>query len=107
MGLPEVTHLQFLILETVGNRRVPGRAIRDVMREHGVERDGPGFYQAMARLEVAGLVRGIYRDNVERRQQIRERYYEVTDVGRRAVEATITLYRPGVERRRKGRVAPR
>ena len=49
--LPELTHLQFLVLGVLRQADQPGRALRDALSGYGFKRTGPAFYQLMARLE--------------------------------------------------------
>jgi len=57
-GLPELTHLQFLIIDILRQELegTPARFIRQKMDNAGVERQRPVFYNAMARLVERGLV---------------------------------------------------
>jgi DNA-binding PadR family transcriptional regulator len=91
--LPPVTHLQFLVLEFLLDAEEPGRAVRDMLRRHGVRRSTPAFYQLMARLEDVGLVRGQYVPKVVRGQTVKERRYELTASGARAYRTTCAFYR--------------
>jgi DNA-binding PadR family transcriptional regulator len=91
-GIPEITHLQFLVL---GLLRQSGRLGRDVRRElaqQGVRRTGPAFYQMMARLEESGLVSGEYDQKIVEGQIIKERRYAVTPAGNAAWRATRDFY---------------
>lgn len=91
--LPPVTHLQFLVLEFLVDSEEPGRAVREMLRRHGVRRSTPAFYQLMARLEEMGLVRGQYVPKTVRGQTVKERRYELTAAGTRAYRATCAFYR--------------
>ncbi len=81
MSLPKLSHLQFLVLGTLlpGQRR--GHEIREQLAEFGVRKSGPAFYQLMARLEDAELVKGRYRQEVIEGQIIRERTYTIRAAG--------------------------
>jgi DNA-binding PadR family transcriptional regulator len=90
--IPDVTHLQFLVLGTLRGGPRPGRAIRRALARHGVRRDGPAFYQMMARLEDNGLVTGEYDQKVVAGQIIKERRYTLTGRGETAWSATREFY---------------
>jgi DNA-binding PadR family transcriptional regulator len=92
MRLPEITHLQFLVLEALGSGDEPGRALRALLVAHGVRSSGPAFYQMMSRLEDAGFVEGEYTQRVVAGQNLKERQYRLTRAGARAVEATRSFY---------------
>jgi DNA-binding PadR family transcriptional regulator len=115
--IPDVTHLQFLVLGLLRGGERPGRLLRRALAKHGVQRTGPAFYQMMARLEDAGLVAGEYDQKVVDGQIIKERRYALTPRGTAAWTATRAFYRdvigadgedlarPAARRPRKARVA--
>jgi DNA-binding PadR family transcriptional regulator len=105
MSLPELTHLQFLILEVVADAQVSGRNLREKLAELGVTKTGPAFYQLMARMEDAGYVKGWYEEKMVDGQRIKERFYEIKGTGLRAVEATRAFYDAQAIRRRSGGLA--
>lgn len=90
--IPEITHLQFLVLGLLKDGSALGRAVRRDLARHGARRSGPGFYQMMARLEDAGLVAGEYDQKVVDGQIIKERRYTLTPAGARAWSATRDFY---------------
>jgi DNA-binding PadR family transcriptional regulator len=92
MGLPEITHLQFLILQILGGLERSGKYIREQLEEYGEEKSLPAFYQAMSRLEDAGLVSGSARKVEIEGLQLTERWYKVTIAGERARRAAIEFY---------------
>ena len=91
-SLPAVTHLQFLVLGLVRSQEQSGRVLREALATYGVRRSAPAFYQLMARLESAGLVRGRYEQIVVGDQAVTERRYEVTAEGQRAWTRTHDFY---------------
>ena len=91
-GLPEITHLQFLVLAMLLEDPRAGRDIRADLARHGVRRTAPAFYQMMARLEDASLVEGWYDQRVVDGQLIKERHYRVRPAGLRAWNATRDFY---------------
>jgi DNA-binding PadR family transcriptional regulator len=90
--LPRLSHLQFLVVGLLSREAMSGHEIRERLREFGVRKSGPAFYQLMARLEEGDLVRGAYRQEVIEGQIIRERHYRITAGGSRAWEASRRFY---------------
>ncbi|HEX6976343.1 MAG TPA: helix-turn-helix transcriptional regulator [Vicinamibacterales bacterium] len=90
--IPEITHLQFLVLGLLRQAPRLGRELRDELGRNGMRRSGPAFYQMMARLEDAGLVAGEYDQKVVEGQIIKERRYEVTAAGAAAWTLTRDFY---------------
>lgn len=90
--IPDITHLQFLVLGTLRARERPGRFVRRALARHGIARTGPAFYQMMARLEDAGLVAGEYDKKVVDGQIIKERRYTLTPAGDAAWTSTRAFY---------------
>jgi DNA-binding PadR family transcriptional regulator len=84
--LPDITHLQFLVLMILLDGEKSGREVREELAEHGVKKSGPAFYQIMARLEDDKYVKGWYVEKVIDGQRIKERRYEITSAGVRACE---------------------
>lgn len=81
MKIPELSHLQFVVLGQLISGEASGRSIRDTLRRFRVRQSGPAFYQMMARLERAGLAEGWYTRDVVEGQVIKERRYRITDSG--------------------------
>ncbi len=92
MQIPELTHLQTFILETVGADQVKGRDIRTRLEESGSPKSGPAFYQIMSRLEQAGFIEGHYEQRFIGDQIIKERTYKLTGPGRRALNEAHIYY---------------
>jgi DNA-binding PadR family transcriptional regulator len=90
--MPEITHLQFLVLGMLRGGDRLGRTIRRTLTRHGIERSGPAFYQMMARLEDAGLVSGEYDQKIVEGQIIKERRYALTPRGDAAWTSTRAFY---------------
>ena len=72
--LPELTHLQFLVLGVLRSADQPGRALRDALSGYGIRRTGPAFYQLMARLEKDRLIDGWYEQITVGDQAVTERH---------------------------------
>jgi DNA-binding PadR family transcriptional regulator len=81
--LPELTHLQYLVLGVLRNADQPGRALRDALAGYGIRRTGPAFYQLMARLEKDRLVDGRYEQITVGDQAVTERHYRISADGKR------------------------
>src|SRR5262245_24186039 len=92
MPLPDITHLQFLVLGVLVTSERPGRYVRDKLREQGERKSGPAFYQLMARLEDMNFVKGSYDEKIVEGQRIKERWYRITGHGIRAWQATRDFY---------------
>ncbi len=92
-NLPPITHLQFLILDSLAADERAGQDVRDALAKHGAKRTLPAFYELMARLEKADLVEGSYAAKTVNGQQVRERRYRVTEAGLEAHTATCAFYR--------------
>ena len=90
--LPDVTHLQFLVLAVLRGGEQPGRVVRDALTAYGVRRSAAAFYQMMARLERDGLVDGYYGLVVVGDQSVTERRYRITPAGTRIWSDTRAFY---------------
>jgi PadR family transcriptional regulator PadR len=90
--VPEITHLQYLVLALLREGPRLGRQVRHRLAQHGVRRSAPAFYQMMARLEDAGLVAGDYDQKVIEAQIIKERRYTLTAPGEAAWRKTRDFY---------------
>jgi len=95
--IPEITHLQFLVLGMLRSGERTGRLVRRTLKRHGIERSGPAFYQMMARLEDAGLVAGEYDQKIVDGQIIKERRYSLTARGETAWTATRAFYSDAID----------
>ena len=81
--LPDLTHLQFLVLGVLRSAEQSGRTLRDALAEYGIRRTGPAFYQLMARLEKEALVDGWYEQITVGDQLVTERRYRITGDGKK------------------------
>jgi DNA-binding PadR family transcriptional regulator len=95
--IPEITHLQFLVLGMLRGGPRPGRVVRRTLKRHGIDRSGPAFYQMMARLEDAGLVTGEYDQKIVDGQIIKERRYTLTTRGESSWTATRAFYSDAID----------
>jgi DNA-binding PadR family transcriptional regulator len=95
--IPEITHLQFLVLGMLRGGERPGRFVRRALARHGIDRTGPAFYQMMARLEDAGFVTGEYDQKIVGGQIIKERRYTLTSRGDAAWTTTRAFYSDAID----------
>ena len=92
MRLPDLTHLQFLILGILMDSELAGKEVREQLAKAGIKKTGPAFYQLMARLEDSNFVKGWYDEKVIDGQRIKERRYKITSGGVRACHQTRDFY---------------
>jgi len=92
MLLPNLTHLQLLLIEALGARRMSGRELRATLKKLKVNKTAPAFYQLMSRMEEGGFVNGEYEDKNIEGVPIRERFYRITGHGAKAYEAARRFY---------------
>jgi DNA-binding PadR family transcriptional regulator len=97
MILPDLSHLQFVVLGELKADERAGRDIRATLKRFRVRQSGPAFYQMMARLEKTGLAEGWYTQDVVDGQVIKERRYRITQDGLRAWQASRDFYRQAIE----------
>jgi DNA-binding PadR family transcriptional regulator len=91
-NIPELTHLQFLVLTVLLDGERSGRQVREKLAEAGENKSGPAFYQLMARLEDAKLVAGWYDQKVVEGQIIKERRYRIEAAGASAWDQQQKFY---------------
>jgi DNA-binding PadR family transcriptional regulator len=96
--VPELTHLQFLIVGFLLGGERTGPELRQELHSFRVRHSTPAFYQLMARMEDLGLVQGRYQQRLIRAQLFRERRYQVTAAGRAAWRASREFYAKAVAR---------
>ena len=92
MPLPDLTHLQFQVLDILGGVARPGWAVREKLKEVGESKTLPAFYQMMARLEDSNFVKGEYRKVEIDGHPVNERWYKITGHGLKARQATLDFY---------------
>jgi DNA-binding PadR family transcriptional regulator len=96
-ALPQLSHLQFAVLEVLGTEVGSGKDLRNRLSERGIKKSGPSFYQMMARLEEAKFVEGWYKQEIIEGQIIKERQYRILADGTRALQRTKHYYTGGLE----------
>lgn len=94
--LPDLSHLQFLVLAQLRGGERAGRDIRETLKRFRVRQSGPAFYQMMARLEKARLAEGWYTQDVVDGQVIKERRYRITTEGRQAWQQCRAFYEEAI-----------
>ena len=92
MQLPSLSHLQFAVIDSLISGEKYGRALREILKEKGVKKSGPAFYQLMSRLEDAGFIEGRYENKMVRGQTVRERVYGITSCGAEAYREVTSFY---------------
>ena len=81
MSIPSLSVLQILILDTLGVAEVQSAVLRDKLKLAGFKKSAPAFYQAMSRLEDAGLVESRYTKRVLHGHTVKEKHFKVTGDG--------------------------
>ena len=94
VSLPELSHLQIAVLDAIGPREVTGRELRDRLKQRGISKSGPAFYQLMSRLEDAKFAEGWYDEKIVSGQRIKERCYRLTGLGEKAMRESANFYSP-------------
>lgn len=97
MKIPDLSHLQFIVLGQLLAGEATGRAVRESLKRFRVRQSGPAFYQMMARLERAALADGWYTQDVIDGQVIKERHYRITEEGAAAWRECRTFYERAIE----------
>ncbi len=92
-SIPELTHLQFVVLDALGGNKRRGKELRENLATLGVKKSGPAFYQLMARLEEARFVKGWYEQEIIDGQIIKERHYQLLGNGIKAINQMKDFYR--------------
>jgi DNA-binding PadR family transcriptional regulator len=91
-NLPQLSHLQVMVLECLGANKRSGRELRELLAKNKIKKNGPAFYQLMSRLEDAKFVEGEYSQKIVEGQIIKERVYWITGQGERAMQRTLQFY---------------
>jgi DNA-binding PadR family transcriptional regulator len=97
MKIPDLSHLQFIVLGQLLAGEATGRSVRESLKRFRVRQSGPAFYQMMARLERAGLAEGRYTQDVIDGQMIKERHYRITPNGAAAWRDCRSFYERIIE----------
>lgn len=97
-SLPPLTHMQFVVLESLCTEERAGRDLRALLASFNVRSSGPAFYQMMGRLEESAFVEGWYDQKLVGGQNIKERRYRITRSGLRAVADTRAFYQERLTR---------
>jgi len=92
MSLPTLSHLQGIVLDSLGARELTGRELRAALKLQKVRKSGPAFYQLMARLEDSNFIEGRYEEKIIEGQRIRERRYKMLSEGQKALSELHSFY---------------
>ena len=92
MPLPELTHLQFLVLGALLSGELSGADLRARLKQDGASKTLASFYQLMARLEEGHHVEGRYEQEMIDGIPVKERIYKATGQGVRAWEEVRDFY---------------
>src|SRR5262245_12262710 len=92
MPIPDITHLQYLLLVSLLDGERSGRDLRELLAREGHRKSAPAFYQLMARLEDARFVTGRYEVKEIDGNTFKERLYRVTASGATAVDQVRAFY---------------
>jgi DNA-binding PadR family transcriptional regulator len=93
--IPQLSHLQFAVLEVLGTVERSGKDLRSGLSELGISKSGPAFYQLMARLEEARFVEGWYTQRIIDGQIVKERHYRICGEGLRKLRESRMYYNSG------------
>ena len=83
--LPSLSVLQILILDTIGVGEIASGELRERLKAGGFRKSAPAFYQAMTRLEDAGLVESRFTTERIEGATVREKQFKVTALGMAAL----------------------
>jgi hypothetical protein len=94
--LPDISHAQFFVLESLMVCPLRGKDLRDELQEFGWLKTNATFYELTNRLEQLGYLKGYYTVKLVGKYAVRERHYEITVAGIRAYHAAHAFYSNGV-----------
>ena len=97
MPPPDLTHIQFAVIDALGAREQVGEKVRDALRVRGIKQSLAAFYMLMKRMEDAGLVKGRYELIQVGPYRAKERHYKVVGQGFKAREKALEWYQPTTE----------
>jgi DNA-binding PadR family transcriptional regulator len=92
MGTPQLTSLQFALLDCFSDGELVGESVRQLLAGRGYSKSLGAFYQLMARVEDAKFVEGWYFKKIVGGHTIRERRYRLTAGGVAALTQTRAFY---------------
>lgn len=93
-NLPQVTHLQFLVLDVLlrQSEGTSATTLRTELKQHGQGREGPKFYQMMRRLAQTGMIESWSEHFDVGGGEVERTFYRATDIGRMAWRLTVEFY---------------
>ncbi len=93
MKLPDLTHLQFAVIDVLGARECLGRELRARLKsEYRIAKSLAAFYTVMKRLEESGFVKGRYEVTEVEGYAAKVRHYKITGKGERARRSALEFY---------------
>lgn len=90
--IPKISHLQFMILQSLHTEEKTGKQLRNELRLEGVKRTKAAFYQLMNRMEWSGLIKSNYKGETPEYQQLKDKYFNITKKGIIFYTKTIEFY---------------
>lgn len=92
--LPNVTHLQFLVLDVMMPKAsgISSHELRDELARCGQVQEGPKFYQLMKRIEVMGMVQSWPQEFDVAGTTVTRTFYKVSRQGKTAWRLTMEFY---------------
>ncbi len=92
MKLPEITPLQFLVLQVLFDGRKTTDELRRELATRGLSCSAPAMSKLMKRLVAAAFVQPRFRQRSEGKHAVQDRSYQVTDLGVILWKATRDFY---------------
>ncbi len=92
MPPPDLTHVQFAVIEALGARERAGDEVRDALQVRGIRQSLAAFYMCMKRMEDAGLIKGRYELIDVGGYRAKERRYKVLGKGSVARSRALEWY---------------
>ena len=91
--LPEVTHLQFLVLDVIAAiQETSATELRRHLEAFSTDQKGPKFYQLMGRLEKSGFVESWAQQYDVGGGSVSRTFYKLTEEGETARQITLEFY---------------
>jgi hypothetical protein len=93
--LPDITHVQFFVLESLMVCPLRGKDLRDELEEFGWLRTNETFPELINQLEKLGFVVGFYAVRILGDVELLDHRYELTVAGMRAYHRAHPFYSNG------------
>lgn len=88
-----MSHLQYAAILPLLDGQRTGAELRDNLKQRGAPMSRAAFYQLMTRVRSAGYVKGRHETSYVGEYTITESVYEISQLGRRAIDAVKWYYR--------------